>query len=271
MSRAESVRRGRWIAPALVVAVLVVYAPVVRYGFVNFDDPEYVVDNEWVTRGLTPAGVWWAFSHFHSANWHPLTWLSHMLDCQLFGLAAGGHHATNVVLHAAAVALLFVALRRMTGDVWRSGLVTALFALHPLRVESVAWISERKDVLAACCWMLTLVAYAHYVEAPTARRYALVLLAFVAGLLAKPMVVTLPLALLLLDVWPLARVVRDRRWPTRALAEKLPMVLLAAAVGAIVLVAQRRAGAVVAQPLAARTANALLSYVAYLAATLRPH
>src|SRR5262249_54957349 len=135
MSRAGGVRgvselphgaAERWIAPALVAAVVVAYAPVLRFGFVNFDDPEYVVDNQWVTRGITPAGVWWAFSRFHSANWHPLTWLSHMLDCELFGLAAGGHHATNVALHAAAAVLLFVALRRMTGDAWRAGLVAAL-------------------------------------------------------------------------------------------------------------------------------------------------
>jgi tetratricopeptide (TPR) repeat protein len=257
-----------WIGVGIVVAVVATYVPVLRFGFVNFDDPEYVLENPHVIGGLTRADVAWAFTAFHAANWHPLTWLSHMVDCQLFGLAPGGHHATNVLLHAGAALLLFVALRRMTGATWRSAAVAALFALHPLRVESVAWISERKDVLAAFCWMLALLAYARWAERQTPARYAAVALAFVAGLLAKPMVVTLPFALLLLDVWPL------RRFGVRAVVEKLPLLALAAATSAVVFVAQRAAGAVVPLDSASagtRIANALLAYAGYLGMTLWPH
>ncbi len=265
-----------WVEVGIFVAVLAVYAPVLWFGFVNFDDPEYVAENGWVRRGLTWGGVEWAFTSFHAANWHPLTWLSHMLDCQVFGLWAGGHHVSSVLLHAAAALLLFVALRRMTGAVWRSGMVAALFALHPLRVESVAWISERKDVLSAFLWMVGLLAYARYAERPSRGRYLAVAAAFAAGLLAKPMAVTFPFALLLLDAWPLGRLSLDRRVPRPWLPvviEKVPLLALAGALSVVVFRAQRAGGAVVSfaeHPLAARLANALLSYTAYLGMTIWP-
>jgi tetratricopeptide (TPR) repeat protein len=263
------------ICLALVLAVAAAYAPVAGYGFVNFDDPEYVYENPHVRRGLTWTGIVWAFG-YHAANWHPLTWLSHMLDCQLFGPEAGAMHVSSAVMHAAAAVVLFLALQRMTAARWPSAVVAGLFALHPLRVESVAWISERKDVLSTLLWMLTLLAYAWYVERRSWRRYTVVVLAYVAGLLAKPMVVTLPFALLLLDLWPLRRVsltdgARDRWIPV--VLEKLPLLALAAATSLVVYEAQSEAGAVTsfaALPLAARIANALLSYVSYLAMTVWP-
>jgi tetratricopeptide (TPR) repeat protein len=265
-----------WITAGLVLAVAVAYAPVARYGFINFDDPEYVIDNQHVRHGLTSAGIAWAFSAFYSANWHPLTWLSLMLDVQLFGVDARAMHLTSVVLHAAAAVLLFVTLHRMTGTPWASGVVAGLFALHPLRVESVAWISERKDVLSTCLWMATLLAYAYYAERPTWRRYAMVALTFAAGLLAKPMVVTLPFALLLLDLWPLQRVSLTagsaQRWARLAL-EKVPLFALAAVVSLVVYRAQSEGGAVTsfaALPITARVANALLSYSSYIGLTIWP-
>jgi protein O-mannosyl-transferase len=264
-----------WIGAALVVSVVAAYAPVADYGFVNFDDPEYVAENPYVRRGLTWAGFVWAFG-FHAANWHPLTWLSHMLDCELFGPDAGAMHLSSVVMHAAAAVFLFVALRRMTGARWPSAVVAALFALHPLRVESVAWISERKDVLSTLFWMLALLAYAFYVERRTWQRYALLALAFAAGLLAKPMVVTLPAALLLLDLWPLRRVSlasgSASRWMPVVL-EKVPLLALAAATSVVVYWAQTGGGAVTpfaVHPLSARIGNALLSYASYLGLTIWP-
>ena len=167
---------------------------------------EYVYENRHVQRGLTGEGTAWAITAYHACNWHPLTWLSHMLDCQLYGLKPGGHHLTNVLLHAAAAVLLFLALRRMTGALWPSAWVAAVFAIHPLRVESVAWVAERKDVLSGLFFMLTLWFYARYAERPASwGRYLLVVASFALGLTAKPMLVTLPFVLLLLDYWPLGR------------------------------------------------------------------
>ena len=191
----------------LVLAVIAVFGQTVRHDFVNFDDDDYVYENRHVNRGLTGEAVAWAITAYHSDNWHPLTWLSHMLDCQLYGLAPGGHHLTNVILHAAAAVLLLLALRRMTGALWPSAWVAAVFAIHPLRVESVAWVAERKDVLSGLCFMSTLWFYARYVERPASRgRYLLVVASFALGLTAKPMLVTLPFVLLLLDYWPLGRI-----------------------------------------------------------------
>ncbi len=176
------------------------------YQFVNFDDGGYVYDNPQISGGLTARGIAWVFTHEHVANWHPLTGLSHLLDCQLFGLNAGAHHVTNVLLHAATAVLLFLVLWRMTGGFWPSAMVAALFAVHPLRVESVAWISERKDVLSGLFFVLTLAAYVWYVRSPfSLGRYLLLAVVFALGLMAKPMLVTLPLVLLLLDYWPLGR------------------------------------------------------------------
>jgi tetratricopeptide (TPR) repeat protein len=206
-SAAVTSRRGRVAAAValLTVAVGVVYGEVHRGGFVEFDDPGYVTDNAFVRRGLTAEGIRWAFTTGHMWNWHPLTWLSHMLDVQLFGLAPGRHHLVNVAFHLASTLLLFAVLRRMTGALWPSFTVAALFGVHPLHVESVAWISERKDVLSGCCFFLMLWAYAVYGETHSQRWYAVALGSFALGLMAKPMLVTAPFVLLLLDIWPLRR------------------------------------------------------------------
>jgi 4-amino-4-deoxy-L-arabinose transferase-like glycosyltransferase len=193
------------MAAALVVLVLAVYAPVRGHGFVNFDDTQYVSENPHVVAGLTWPAVKWAFTTTHAGNWHPVTWLSHMLDVQLFGLDAGAHHVTNVVLHAANSLLLFWLWLRMTGALGRSAFVAALFAVHPLHVESVAWIAERKDVLSAFFGLLCLLAYQAYARDPRPWRYALVVVTLALALLSKPMLVTLPALLLLLDWWPLGR------------------------------------------------------------------
>ena len=200
-----TIRREGVICLILVIAILAVYWQVGNHEFVDFDDNEYVTKNRHVQAGLTSDSITWAFTSTHAANWHPLTWLSHMLDCQIYGLNPGGHHLTNVLLHILNTILLFLIFRRMTGALWKSAFVAALFALHPLHVESVAWVAERKDVLSTFFWMLTMGSYVWYVERRGMRRYLLVLLFFALGLMAKPMLVTLPFVLLLLDYWPLGR------------------------------------------------------------------
>jgi hypothetical protein len=189
----------------LAAVTWLVFGQTLHHRFVNYDDNAYVYDNPVVARGLTRSGVIWAFTHAHARNWHPLTTLSHMADCQLYGFRAGGHHLTNVLLHTIAVVLSFLVLQEMTNAVWRSAFVAAVFAIHPLHVESVAWVSERKDVLSAVFFMLTLAAYLRYVRKQTVGRYLLVLVLFACGLMSKPMLVTLPFVLLLLDYWPLRR------------------------------------------------------------------
>src|SRR5438045_3367365 len=189
----------------LVAITWLVFGQTIRYDFVNYDDNEYVYANPAITSGLTPHGIIYAFSGRHGRNWHPLTTLSHMLDCQLWGVRAGGHHFTNVVLHTIAVVLLFLVLKQMTGAIWQSAFVAALFAIHPLHVESVAWISERKDGVGAVFFMLTLGAYARYVRSPSIGRYLTMSILFALGLMSKPMLVTVPLVLLLLDYCPLQR------------------------------------------------------------------
>jgi Tfp pilus assembly protein PilF len=268
--------------------VILLYGQVAGHEFVGFDDDRYIFANPHVRQGLTWEGVKWAFSGFHVMNWHPLTWLSHMLDVQLFGLEAGGHLLVNVALHAANAVLLFVALRQMTGTLWPCAFVAALFAMHPMRVESVAWASERKDVLSGLFWMLTMLAYAGYARRPAAARYLLVFAALALGLMVKPMLVTLPCVLLLLDLWPLGRWrpgSAEREGPGRTPAafaprpisglvlEKLPLLGLCAVSGAATLLAQRSGGAVSsleAMPFASRLANALVAYVAYLRKTIWP-
>ncbi len=245
-----------WIYVALTAAIFAVYGQVLRFGFVNYDDPVYLAQNPQVRDGISWDGIVWAFAHSFAGNWFPLTWISHMLDCQFFGLDAGPHHFVNLALHTAATLLLFAVLRRITQARWPSATVAALFAIHPLHVESVAWIAERKDVLSAFFWMLTLCAYARYVEKPGAARYLWTLAAFACGLMAKPMVVTLPLALLLLDYWPFAR-----GWRIR---EKLPFLALSAAVSVVTYFAHTEAKAVVALPLSLRVENALVSYAVYI-------
>ncbi|HET7343754.1 MAG TPA: tetratricopeptide repeat protein [Methylomirabilota bacterium] len=259
------------IALLLLVGVALVFGGVREYGFIDFDDSEYVYANPVVRQGLTPSGIAWAFSLSAYASWHPITWMSHMADVQLFGLHAGLHHVVNVVLHGLNTVLLFLVLSGMTGAIWRSALVAALFGVHPLHVESVAWVSERKDVLSTMFWFLTLAAYGRYAKAPTAGRYAATLLFFVLGLLSKPMLVVVPLTLLLLDYWPLERLRGDKLG--RLLVEKLPFFALAAAVSLITYSAQARWEAMwsaEALPLGARIANAIVSTTAYLEKTVAP-
>jgi protein O-mannosyl-transferase len=271
-------RLAHWLVPLLLVgAVLAAYASLLDADFVNYDDQAYVTENRHVSAGLRPEGVVWAFTAFEAGNWHPLTWLSHMADCQAFGLAPRGHHATSLALHALASVLAFLALRRLTGAAGPSALVAGLFALHPLNVESVAWVSERKNVLSTVFWFAALWAYAGYARRPSRAGYAGVALLLALGLLAKPMVVTLPCVLLLLDVWPLRRVdlgSPDAPARLRALGlEKLPLLGLSLGSSLLTVAAQRAGGAVTsleAIPLSARLTNALASYVAYLGKAFWP-
>ena len=259
-------RLPRVLAVLLAMGTLLVFSPARQFEFTNYDDQDYVYQNPMVLKGLTPEGVQWAFTTGFAANWHPLTWLSHMLDCELWGVNPGAHHMTNVVLHAAAAVALFFALFRMTRLAGRSAMVAALFALHPLHVESVAWIAERKDVLSGLFWMLTMWAYAWYTERRSVLRYLLVAATFALGLMAKPMLVTLPCALLLLDHWPLKRGVQ---W-----LEKAPLFALSVASSIVTFVVQKEGGAIYpfAEKLgiAARAANASVAYVSYLGKTVLP-
>lgn len=286
--------RGSWIelviCSLLLLVTIAAFWPVWRCDFVKYDDAEYVTENPQVAAGLAWRGCQWAFSTFHAGNWHPVTWLSHMLDCRLFGLNPGAHHLTNLFFHVASAILLFLAFKRMTG-VWRqSAFVAALFALHPLHVESVAWVSERKDVLSTFFFMLTLLAYSRYTEiktehgkqkaesvSPTSSQppssifYILALACFAFGLMSKSMLVTLPFVLLLLDYWPLKRFQLSTLW--RLLLEKLPFFLLSIASSFITIRAQRSGGAVVPAnlvPFTSRMGNALISYFRYLRKTVWP-
>jgi tetratricopeptide (TPR) repeat protein len=252
-------KRTLWIYALLFSATLAVYAQAAYFDFINFDDPDYVTANPHVRGGFSAQNVAWAFTSGDAANWFPLTRLSHMLDYQIFGMASGGHHLINVLLHATSVLLLFAFLQRATGRQWLSAWVALMFALHPLHVESVAWIAERKDVLSTVFAMLALWSYVRWVEKPSLRRYLLVALAFGLGLMAKPMVITLPLVLVLLDVWPLSR---GPRW-----REKIPLFAMSAACGAITLLVQQASGAVRTSeqfPWLLRVENAAVSCVVYL-------
>jgi Flp pilus assembly protein TadD len=260
-----------WIVVGLVLLNVFVYAAVVQHQLVNWDDPDYVSQNRHVAAGLSAAAVRWAFTTGHSANWHPLTWLSHMLDATLFGANAGGYHVTSVLLHLASTLLLFAVLRAATGALWRSGVVAALFAVHPAHVESVAWIAERKDVLSAFFFMLALHAYVRHTRTPRLGSYVALVGWFALGLLSKPMVVTLPFVLLLLDVWPLRRR-ETRSWPA-LVREKLPLFALALASSIVTFVVQSRGDAVYGldeRPLGARVAEALGAYVTYLRVLVWP-
>jgi len=288
-------RKHFLIGAVLLIATLAVYAPVKDHAFVDFDDEEYIVANPRVNTGLTRGNLLWAFTSAHSNNWHPLTWISHMIDVELFGLRPAGHHLLSVLLHALSSLLLFLLLARMTGALWRSAFVAALFALHPLHVESVAWAAERKDILSAGFWFLTLWMYLSYVKRPGAVRYALTLLTFALGLMTKQMLVTLPFVLLLLDYWPLRRFSRDpasaapaktrRQGKTgapgkgpggltirrliwkRLLIEKIPFFILAALASVTVFLVQWKSGVLYDLhpfPLGIRIENALMSYVSYI-------
>ena len=254
----------------LIVITCVVFGQTIRYDFVSFDDNEYVYENPIITRGLTVEGVLYAFSGKHSGNWHPLTTLSHMLDCQLWGLGAGGHHFTNVLLHTIAVVLLFLVWQQMTGAIWQSAFVAAVFAIHPLRAESVAWISERKDVLSGVFFMLTLGAYVRYARCPSIGRYLAVSILFALGLMSKPMLVTVPFVLLLLDYWPLKRFA-GRSSIKRLILEKIPLLALSVAGGLATLWAQQSSMARVERlPLNWRIGNGLVTYMIYLKQMIWP-
>ena len=266
--------RQRQVQIVLVVVSLAAitwaaFSGVLKNAFINYDDNVYVTDNAEVQKGLNAATAGWAFTTTDGSNWHPLTWLSHLLDVSAYGLDAGKHHRTSLLIHEWNVALLFLLLLRMTGALWRSAFAASLFAIHPLHVESVAWIAERKDVLSTLFWLLALLAWVRYVERRSLARYLLVALAFALGLMAKPMVVTLPFTLLLLDVWPLRRDVplSHRLW------EKAPLFAMSIASAVVTYLVQRSGGAVqdlTAMPFADRLANASVSYTAYLWKTVWP-
>src|SRR6478672_2628720 len=263
------------ICLGLVAITWVVFGQTLAHDFVNFDDHVYVYENSLVVRGLTTEGIIGAFTHAHALNWHPLTTLSHMLDCQLYGLKASGHHLTNVILHTISVLLLFLILKQITGALWQSVFVAALFAIHPLHVESVAWIAERKDVLSAVFFMLTLAAYARYARAPSTPRYLLVALLFACGLMSKPMLVTLPFVLLLVDYWPLGRLGGQKSEVgsrlQRLITEKIPLFALSALSCAATLLTQRQGPNTIDQlPFLWRLDNAFVSYVTYIWQMLWP-
>jgi tetratricopeptide (TPR) repeat protein len=264
----------------LAAATLLAFWQVNYCDFINFDDDVYVTQNKYIQNGITVEGIRWAFTTTYAANWHPLTWISHMLDVQLFGLNPRWHHLTNLFFHVANTLLLFVVLNRMTKALWQSAFAAALFAIHPLHVESVAWVAERKDVLSTFFWMLTLGAYFYYVDRPGLRRYLAVLVLFALGLMAKPMLVTLPFVLLLLDFWPLNRLEQKKEklaaeqlkapqywWALvrPLLSEKVPLFCLATVSCIVTYIAQTGAVASIgAFPLSGRIANAFVSYVFYI-------
>ena len=290
------------VCTLLAAIVFLVFGQTLRHEFINYDDQEYVYENPRITSGLSLDGIQWAFTHVHAGNWHPLTTISHKLDCQLYGVQPWGHHLTNVLLHVLAAVFLFLALRELTGVLWPSAVVAAVFAIHPLRVESVAWISERKDVLSGVFFMLTLWAYACYARSNrfSPGRYATVVVLFAVGLMCKPSLVTLPFVLLLLDYWPLRRVAmwsstsKVRRsahdhpgsrhggipssggLPARKpigylLVEKWPFFVLSAVSCAVTLAAQKQAVATVSQlTFGERVGNAIVSYVVYLGQMIWP-
>ena len=295
------------ISLLLAVATFAAFWQVTQCAFINFDDNDYVTQNSHVQDGLTMEGIGWAFTTGYAANWHPLTWISHMVDVELFGLQPGWHHLVNLLFHLAGTVLLFLVLHRMTKALWQSAFVAALFALHPLHVESVAWVAERKDVLSTFFWMLTMWAYVSYVTRSGSMRYFTLLLCFALGLMAKPMLVTLPFVLLLLDYWPLRRLEWKKRsqeavkpsqqdsqkrnsatppvgatvqpavsqWPLirPLLTEKIPLFVMAVLSSIVTYLVQHRAGAVgslEALPPSARMANAFVSYITYMVKMLLP-
>jgi len=272
---------GLCICAVLAVATVAVYWQVWGHEFVNYDDSFYVYKNPDIQSGVTWQSLKWAFTTDHAGNWHPVTWISHMLDWQLFGYGPAGHHLMNLFLHLANTLLLFAVLRRATGELWRSAFVAGLFALHPLHVESVAWVAERKDVLSTFFWMLTMAAYVWYAERPCIWRYLLVLVSLALGLMAKPMLVTLPFVLLLLDYWPLGRV-KSARQPGKARAglspamlivEKIPLFAAITASSIVTFIVQQRAGAMEEGEhidFIYRAANACTSYVGYVVKMVWP-
>ena len=264
----------------LMVAILAVYGQVRDHEFLNFDDPKYVTKNWNIKEGLTSEGVKWAFTNSYAANWHPVTWLSHMLDYQFYGLHPKGHLLTNVFIHIANSLLLFVVLHLMTGTIWQSGFVATLFALHPCNVESVAWVAERKNLLSTFFGLLSLLAYIRYTEKPTIKKYGLVALFLTLGLMSKPMLVTFPLVFLLLDFWPLSRLKPEKKNETnltphtenklslsRLVWEKTPLLVLIIGTAITTVIVQREGGAlksIEAFSMPERVNNALVAYISYL-------
>lgn len=250
----------------LLIMTLCVYWQTGTHGFCLLDDGDYIANNPAVLNGISPEGIAWAFSSFHTGNWHPVTWLSHMLDVQVFGRNSSAYHFVNVTIHSLNAMLVFLLLVQLTAALWRSFLVALLFALHPLHVESVAWIAERKDLLSGLFFFLTLIVWGRYVKKQTITRYLCALSLFALGLMAKPMLVTLPFILILLDWWPLGRL-DAQRCPVRLFVEKIPFLGLSLASSCVTLLAQHQAGAMAtlaATPLSVRLANALISYGVYL-------
>jgi tetratricopeptide (TPR) repeat protein len=257
----------------LAAVTFAVYLPVRNHEFVHYDDDVYVTNNTEVKPGLSWQGIKWAFTTGYASNWHPLTWLSLMLDCKLFGVKSGPMHVVNVLFHAANTILLFLVLARMTKGVWQSVFIAGLFALHPLHVESVAWAAERKDVLSTLFWLLTMLAYARYAERPSAGKYIVVLVLFTMGLMAKPMLVTLPFVLLLLDYWPLGRLFNPKFPTARLLLEKIPLIVLTAASSVVTFIVQQKSGAmsdIYHLRFNERIINAIISYLAYIGKMIWP-
>ena len=268
------------ICISLVVIILAVYLQTGNHEFLGYDDPAYVTGNPHVSSGITGNNIRWAFTSVDEYNWHPITWVSHMTDVQLFGMNPRGHHLGNVMFHSVASVLLLVLLFRTTGSLWQSSFVAALFALHPLHVESVAWVAERKDVLSALFWFLTLLLYAEYAAKKTTARYLSVLLSFVLGLMSKPMLVSLPLVMLLMDYWPLNRFGHEHvrtQLSGRVMAlikEKIPFFACSILSGIITIYAQHNGGATRGLdeiPFVLRMENALIAYVKYIINTFWPH
>lgn len=260
--------RSFLICICLVLAIVAVYWPVYNYEFVRYDDDTYVTDNANIQSGLSCKSVRWAFTTGYASNWHPITWLSHALDCRLFDGWAGGHHLINVLLHIANTLVLFCVLMRMTGAIWPSAFVAAVFALHPLHIESVAWIAERKDLLSTFFWMLTMWAYVRYVEKPKSGWYLVTVVLFALGLMAKPMLVTVPFVLLLLDFWPL-----QRKISYRLLIEKIPFFVFSFASCVVTFLVQRSGGAMIVMEsfeLKTRINNAIVSYLVYITKMIWP-
>jgi Flp pilus assembly protein TadD len=270
----------------LILLTYVSFSRILNNKFINFDDNDYVIRNPHVNSGLTLEGIKWAFTAFHANNWHPITWLSHMVDCEIYGLNAGGHHFTNLILHIINTLLLFLVFKWITGAIWESAFIAALFAIHPLHVESVAWVAERKDVLSAFFGMLTIWAYARYAENLSLSRYLTALLCFIFGLMSKPMLVTLPFVLLLLDFWPLKRFqflpaddesyFQTQRYSDKGfkrgtllnlILEKIPFFIFVVVSSYLTFLAQQHGGVVKSLelfPLKVRIANALVAYIIYI-------
>jgi len=247
-------------------AIVIVYWPVQHFDLISLDDIDYIAGNPYVKSGLTWNSFLWALKDIHTGYWHPLTWVSHMLDYQFFGSRVGGHHWTNVIFHIANSILLYTVLKRMSGAAWKSALVAALFAVHPLNVESVAWVSERKNILCTFFWFMGMWSYAYYVERPTPYKYCLILMTFSLGLMSKPMIVTFPFTLLLLDYWPMGRLTSWKMFP-RLFFEKIPLFILAAIVGIVTFLSSFHGDVTISidkLPIVDRVANAVVSYAKYL-------